>query len=835
VKRFVFVLAAAAALVPVAAVAQNHMHPRWEIPGFDFSQDGVWRAKVRRIQAARASMLAQGNFAALNAARLAPSRSTLILSDTQFVPAILFRYKDTDTTAQTFLHDTSQYSAALFSTSPPGGRPFTVRTFYEQMSNGVFSMQGKVLGWVNLDSSEVTYTGTAGACSGNPFGGTSCNGLFSLAAVYRMQKGLREALAKLDVTVDFGQFDNDGPDGNPNSGDDDGFVDMVMFVHPTRDGACGPAANNHLWSHRYVLTDSVEQHYVDYVTNDPWTGHGGQFIRVRDYFLTSGVGGAGACDTTKIMPIGTAAHESGHGLGLPDLYDTQGSSEGIGQWGLMGSGNYTSPLSPSRMEAWSLSQFGWVTLAPITTTGTYTFGPAPTSDSAWIVRPTASNPRGEYYLLENRQGVQADSALIRIHGGGGLLIWHVDSQQVTNAGFSASNTVNYGAIHGLRLEEADGLGQLMSGANRGDGGDPYPGTSNNTVFSYNTNPANVKNSDGTFAGFAVDSIRQLSANGPMSFRLEFGGPSLVRASDSSAVVQFDSLNYNVFRGLLADASSHAVGVADTQFTNSNRNRFRYQSWSDGLARTHAISGTFAGDTLIATLAKDFKTQIATVGTGAVAQSPAADATGFVPSGSPDTLTGTPGGGFVFDGWTGDTTGSNSTLALPMARPYNVTATFSATLLISSSATRPDGVMGAPYSDGLTVTGGNGTNHWHVVSGALPTGVTLSLGGVLSGSPKQTGAFSYTARDTSGLQVSQGTFGFSVTAPTLVTADVVSQLLTGFSALTANQLTYLDYLGNSNGNVDVGDFLAWVNATGAPLAAPRPAVVTSRRVRKGGRP
>src|SRR5256886_7611792 len=65
------------------------------------------------------------------------------------------------------------------------------------------------------------------------------------------------------------------------------------------------------------------------------------------------------------------------------------------------------------MDAWSVSQVGWVTLAPLATSGTYSFGAAPTSDTAFLVRPTGANPRGEYFLLENRQAVDADSALIR--------------------------------------------------------------------------------------------------------------------------------------------------------------------------------------------------------------------------------------------------------------------------------------------------------------------------------------------------------------------------------------------------------------------------------------
>ena len=44
---------------------------------------------------------------------------------------------------------------------------------------------------------------------------------------------VREILRQVDADVDFSQFDSDGPDGLPDSGDDDGAVDYV-FVHGRR-------------------------------------------------------------------------------------------------------------------------------------------------------------------------------------------------------------------------------------------------------------------------------------------------------------------------------------------------------------------------------------------------------------------------------------------------------------------------------------------------------------------------------------------------------------------------------------------------------------------------
>ncbi len=499
---------------PAVSQARPQARPgiRREIPWLDFSPHGVWRGRARQVRANRARLLAARQFSALNARLLAPGIfSTTTVSGTLVEPVVLFKYQDTP--AGEIVGDTTAYDNVLFASTPPNLRPYTVRTYYEQLSSGQMTITGKALGFVTLDSSEVAYTGAAGTCTGNPYGTTNCNGLFSGDAYARMQQGLREALQKLDSSVDWTQFTSHGD-----------TLDLVVFAHPAKDGACGgygypnpttgDATNNHIWSHRSTLAVPYQTHSIRL---------GGGPLTVVDYIIESAVGGASSCDTTRIMPVGTVAHETGHGFDLPDLYDTSPTetSEGVGEYSLMGSGNYSSPLSPSRFDAWSLSQLGWVNVVPLAANGTHQFGGAPVSDTVFYVRAADPNPRGEYFLLENRQPLQSDSAMIRLHGGGGLLVWHVDSTQMANHGFSTSNNVNEGPIHGLEVVQADGRWDLdlgiSRGGNRGDAGDPFPGATNALTF------VPSRNADGAYAGFEIDSIRQLSTTSPMSmaFRLQF--------------------------------------------------------------------------------------------------------------------------------------------------------------------------------------------------------------------------------------------------------------------------------------------------------------------------
>jgi len=734
-----------AVLLPPGGHAQGRRAPRREIPGLDFSPNGVWRTRAREVRRYRAALLSQRAFSMLNAPLAAGAPLALprtpqasppqVVSGVLKVPAIMLQFKDV--AAQ---HVRSEYDQVLFaSPTPPLGRPYTYRTYYQELSNGLLDIQGQTYGPATLANNEVAYTGTP-PCSGNPISGNAnCNGLFTNSQIpdpfTRMQNGLREALQNLEAGIDFSQYDADG----------DGYVDLVAFIQPAQDGACGGQMNNHAWSHRSSL---------DFVTTQVNPSHPNpsdplHFFRVRDYILESGLGGVTGCDVTQIMPIGTVAHETGHGFGLPDLYSTDGSSEGIGEYGLMGSGNYTTGLSPSRMDAWSLNELGWVTLAPITVSSVDTFGAAPTSDTAFVVQPTGPNPRGEYFLLENRQPVQSDSAMIRIHCqvsgvpfpascGGGLLIYHVDAQQVANGTAFGNNSVQNGPIHGLELIQADGLGNLdanpsAAASNRGDGGDPYPGITNNPRFSFRTNPAALKNSDRTFVGFGVDSLKQLAPpNGPMSFYLQFGNVTVVKGSDTAAVVSFDGAPYFVFRDMLDSLSPHTVSIADMQLSSDGRTRYRFlPPWSDGGAATHMITGQPQGGTLTAPLARDRQlVYVASNNNGLIDVSPATPSGSYVPEGTAITLTATVDAtaGYIWGGWLGDTLSRNTRITLPMNRPYAVRAVF--------------------------------------------------------------------------LQP-------------LTTADVVAQLLGVATPLNADQLGYLDVFGNANARFDVGDFKAWVDATGAP--------------------
>ncbi|WP_376745694.1 immune inhibitor A domain-containing protein [Sinorhizobium psoraleae] len=147
---------------------------------------------------------------------------------------------------------------------------------------GKLLVQGQVHDWIRLSKNEEFYAGPSG-----------CNGTCANA---RTGELLTEALRQADQAIDFTQFDNDGPDGMPNSGDDDGFVDFVAFVHPSLGGECAMPDNSSIWSHRWRISNWAGNNSFE--TND--SSVLGPRIRVDDYVIMPAL----ACDKTTMIPIG---------------------------------------------------------------------------------------------------------------------------------------------------------------------------------------------------------------------------------------------------------------------------------------------------------------------------------------------------------------------------------------------------------------------------------------------------------------------------------------------------------------------------------------------------
>jgi large repetitive protein len=69
----------------------------------------------------------------------------------------------------------------------------------------------------------------------------------------------------------------------------------------------------------------------------------------------------------------------------------------------------------------------------------------------------------------------------------------------------------------------------------------------------------------------------------------------------------------------------------------------------------------------------------------------------------------------------------------------------APLLLATASPLPTGIRTAPYSLTFTATGGVLPYAWDLTAGSVPTGLTFTSAGVLTGTPTQSGTFSFTAR------------------------------------------------------------------------------------------
>lgn len=338
----------------------------------------------------------------------------------------------------------------------------SMRDYYLEISYGSVEFITTVVGWFRLPEPYTYYT------NGNyGFGSYPMNA----------QRMAEDAVWAADSAVDFSEFDNDN----------DGFIDALFIVH------AGPGAEvtgnvNHIWSHAWntVNIPFVDSVYAWRYSTEPEDGR-----------------------------IGVFSHEAGHAIfGLPDLYDYDYDSEGVGLWSLMAAGSWNnSGRSPAHMDAYCKIQSGFVTPQVVASNQDSVLIPNVTYNPVIYKLWRDGCPGTEYFLVENRLQNGFDSYLPWF----GLLIYHVDETMPDNNHQWYPGYTSYGHYM-VAVEQSDGLWQMEQNINAGNHGDPFPGIPNHRAFNDTTVP-DTKDYTFTSTHVAVENISNPADTMMADFRI----------------------------------------------------------------------------------------------------------------------------------------------------------------------------------------------------------------------------------------------------------------------------------------------------------------------------
>ena len=303
------------------------------------------------------------------------------------------------------------------------------RDFYQEISYGNFLPIAEVSEWFMASNGHDYYSYNNG--------------------YQRVRELIRTAVDDLEAAgFDWSNFDNDN----------DGYVDALNVIHQGPGAEEGDYSN--IWSHKSSL---------------------GNLSVSYDGVIISSYNISPEIQNGNLVAIGVLAHEFGHALGLPDLYDTDYSSSGSGKLALMASGSWgtsnNSPWYPATMIGWCKEQLGWVEVVEIND-DLDAVSIEQTYSNNIVYRVDHPQVEEEYWLIENRQKIGSDTLMPTP----GLTIWHINDNMAE--GWAVNNDEPY---YGVGLEQADGMFALENGG-PSNGGDVYPGTTNNREFSNSSNP-----------------------------------------------------------------------------------------------------------------------------------------------------------------------------------------------------------------------------------------------------------------------------------------------------------------------------------------------------------
>ncbi|MGW1993107.1 immune inhibitor A domain-containing protein [Embleya sp. NPDC001921] len=228
----------------------------------------------------------------------------------------------------------------------PDGRPgvslagLTMRNMYREMSHGAYSIGGEAAGWVSVPHSEAWYAaGHCGAIRQDNSGSPQ-----NPRGVRQFVTDAVDELAKQQPNLPWADYDREDPGDADDDGDTqepDGVIDHLVLVHAGKDKSAGGGAEGTyaIWAHASTV---LRGHPIP-----------GTDLKVANYIVQPEDSG-----------VGVFAHEFGHDLGLPDLYDNfSGGETDVDFWDLMSSGSHAGPLfqtMPAHLGAWSKYVLGWI-------------------------------------------------------------------------------------------------------------------------------------------------------------------------------------------------------------------------------------------------------------------------------------------------------------------------------------------------------------------------------------------------------------------------------------------------------------------------------------------
>lgn len=498
--------------------------------------------KAQNAKAFYNSMETQAKANKVRREPMTPDNSLLPSLGKHKIPVILVEFSDVEFSVENPKATFDKYlnGKELFNkeTDPEMGRNYaSVAKYFKDMSFGKFEPEFEVYGPVNLGKPLATY--------GAGYSSEENMGLL-----------LTDACTAVDDEVDFTQYDSN----------DDGNIDLIYIIYA---GFSQSIAGN--------STDCIHPKSGYLSLAKSFDG-----MDVKRYGVNNELNGTPADQANGpiINGIGLFCHEFSHCMGLPDLYPKSGSiaeaciNQNMDYWSLMDAGEYTANgYRPTAYTAWERERLGWMEIGTLTGPSNVELKSLDEGGAAFRIYNDKDETGHEYYIVENVQNNGWNKNLF----GNGLMVTHVDylSSQFSLGGCKVNNTGGHPRMH---VMAADGMfvpeyflgstiedsyitflkehnadlvakygGQVFSieDYKAEAAGDLFPGTSNATSLTDDSQPMKAWTYNGETMGKPITDITNDTEKGIVSFKFMGGGEPVDGINEVTVNKTTDSRVYSI--------------------------------------------------------------------------------------------------------------------------------------------------------------------------------------------------------------------------------------------------------------------------------------------------